>query len=140
MAVCLSGGLGFPHAAQAVRITRTRRVNATTTTMAKIERETAYLIVTLPHQDADAVALNRWARQEWTIENKSHWVRDMPMREDEQRARTGTGPAVFAALRNGAIGYHRTTGATNIARATPGAARRSSALVHNLTSTGTTTQ
>jgi predicted transposase YbfD/YdcC len=140
MTVTLPGGLGFPHAAQAVRITRTRRVNATTKTTGKTQRETAYLIVTLPHEDADAIALNRWARQEWTIENESHWVRDMTLREDEQRARTGTGPAVFAALRNGAIGYHRTTGATNIARATRGASRHSSALVHDLTSAGTTTQ
>lgn len=140
MTVHLPGGLGFPHAAQAVRITRTRRVNATTKTRAKTERETAYLIVTLPHEDADAAALNRWARQEWQIENKSHWIRDMTLREDEQRARTGTGPAVFAALRNGAIGYHRTNGATNIARATRQANRHSSALVHDLTSTGTTTQ
>src|SRR5262249_12131596 len=36
------GGLGFPHAAQAVRITRTRTVSGKTT------RETAYLIVTVP--------------------------------------------------------------------------------------------
>jgi hypothetical protein len=43
----------------------------------------------------------------------------MTLREDEQRTRTGTCPAVFAALRNGAIGYHRTNGATNIAHATP---------------------
>lgn len=98
------------------------------------------MIVTLPSEHAGAIDLNRWARQEWEIENKSHWVRDMTLREDEQRATTGTGPAVFAALRNGAIGYHRTTGATNIARATRGANRHSSTLVHDLTSPGPTTQ
>jgi hypothetical protein len=64
----------------------------------------------------------------------------MTLYEDEQHARTGTGPTVFTALRNGAIDYHHTTGALNITRATRGAARRPSALVHDLTSTGTTTQ
>jgi hypothetical protein len=39
-------------------------------------------------------------------------------REDLHQARTGTGPAVIATLRNTAIGWHRTHGATNIARAT----------------------
>jgi hypothetical protein len=42
LTVTLPGGLGFPHAAQAVRITRTRRVNETAKTTRKTERETAY--------------------------------------------------------------------------------------------------
>lgn len=145
--VTLPGGLGFPHADQAVRILRTRRVrdtptktDASTPTTFKTKRETAYLIVTLPHEQASPVDLNLWARLEWFIENKSHWVRDMTLREDEQRARTGNGPAVFAALRNTSIGYHRSNGAANIARATRGANRHSTNLVHTVTSTGATTQ
>jgi predicted transposase YbfD/YdcC len=130
----IGDGLLFPHAAQAVRITRTRIIDAKTT------RETAYLIVTLPFENAGPRELNTWARQEWHIENRLHWVRDMTLREDEQRATTGTGPAVFAALRNTAIGFHRTLGHTNIARATRHAARHTSDLIHAVTSTGTTTQ
>jgi hypothetical protein len=38
--------------------------------------------------------------------------------DDLHQARTGSGPAVMATLRNTAIGWHRITGATNIARAT----------------------
>jgi predicted transposase YbfD/YdcC len=132
--VATPGGLGFPHAAQAVRITRTRRTSSKTT------RETAYLIVTLPAGHARPAELNTWARLEWHIENKLHWVRDMTLREDEQRATTGNGPAVFAALRNTAIGYHHTNGATNIARATRRADRRSSDLIRAVTSTKDTTQ
>jgi predicted transposase YbfD/YdcC len=132
--VATPGGLGFPHAAQAVRITRTRRTHGKTT------RESAYLIVTLPAGHARPAELNIWARLEWHIENKLHWVRDMTLREDEQRATTGNGPAVFAALRNTAIGYHHTTGATNIARAVRRAGRHTSDLIHAATSTGTTTQ
>jgi hypothetical protein len=45
-------------------------------------------------------------------------VRDVTFREDLHQARTGTGPAILATLRNTAIGYHRTNGDTNIARAT----------------------
>nr|WP_269330496.1 NUDIX domain-containing protein [Kineosporia babensis] len=84
--------------------------------------------------------MNVWARQEWHIENRLHWVRDMTLREDEQRARTGRGPAVFAVLRNTAIGYHRTEGEPNIARATRRASRRPEALIQALTSSGATTQ
>lgn len=45
-------GLGFPHAAQAVRIIRTRRQAGQTT------RETAYLIVTLPAEHPQPEQLN----------------------------------------------------------------------------------
>jgi predicted transposase YbfD/YdcC len=132
--VATPAGLGFPHAAQAVRITRTRRMNDKTT------RETAYLIVTLPAQDAGPADLNLWARLEWHIENRLHWRRDVTLREDEQRATTGNGPAVFASLRSTAIGYHLSNGATNVARAIRSAGRHTSKLIHEVTSTGTTTQ
>jgi hypothetical protein len=46
-----------------------------------------------------------------------HHVRDVTPRRPEPSG-TGTGLAVIAALRNAAIGHHRITGATNIARAT----------------------
>jgi predicted transposase YbfD/YdcC len=59
-------GLGFPHAAQAVRITRTRTVRGKTT------RETAHLIVTLPAEAAQPTELADYARREWHIENKLH--------------------------------------------------------------------
>lgn len=124
--VNVPGGLGFPHAAQAVRITRTRTVHG------KVSRETAYLIVTLPAGQALPAELNRWARQEWLIENQLHFVRDTTFREDEHRARTGTGPAVFATLRNTAIGFHRLDGATNIARAARRAGRKATELLQKV--------
>jgi hypothetical protein len=81
-------------------------------------RETAYLTVSLPAGHATARDLQTWIRWHWHIENKLHHVRDVTFREDLHQARTGTGPAVIATLRNTAIGWHRTHGATNIARAT----------------------
>src|SRR5205085_421235 len=83
------GGISFPHAQQAVRITRTRTVNG------KTSRATAYLISSLPATDAQPADLQTWARQEWLIENTIHWVRDVTFREDQHQARTGTGPAIM---------------------------------------------
>lgn len=128
------GGLSFPHAQQAVRITRTRTIKGKTT------RETAYLTVSLPAEQAQPADLGTWARSEWHIENRLHHVRDVTLREDAHQARTGNGPAVFATLRNTSIGYHRTNGATNIARATRRANRRPHDLIDAVTRSNPTTQ
>ena len=84
--------------------------------------------------------LQIWIRRHWHIENMIHHVRDVTFREDLHQARTGTGPAVIATLRNIAIGYHRTAGATNIARATRQANRRSHDLIAVVTSSYPRTQ
>lgn len=128
------GGLGFPHAEQAVRITRTRMIKG------KTSRETAYLVVSLPAEHAQPDQLQDWARLEWHIENRLHWVRDVTLREDAHQARTGNGPAVAAVLRNTAIGYHRSNGETNIARATRRANRRPDDLIDAVTRSNPTTQ
>ena len=64
---------------------------------------------------ADAGQLLKWARGHWSIENRSHYVRDVTIGEDASRIRKGSGPEVMAAIRNAAIGFLRSTGATNIA-------------------------
>ncbi|GAA2917099.1 ISAs1 family transposase [Actinoplanes cyaneus] len=132
--VATPGGIGFPHAQQAVRIIRTRIVAGRTT------RETAYLTVSLPAGHAPARDLQAWIRRHWHIENRLHHVRDVTFREDLHQARTDNGPAVIATLRNTAIGWHRLNGATNIARATRQANRRSHDLITAVTSSYPTTQ
>lgn len=132
--VHLPGGIAFPHAAQAIRITRTRVVAGRTS------RETAYLTISLPAGHATARDLQTWIRRHWHIENRLHHVRDTTFREDQHQARTGNGPAVIATLRNTAIGWHRATGAANIARATRYANRRSHDLITAVTSCYPTTQ
>jgi predicted transposase YbfD/YdcC len=132
--VATPGGIGFPHAQQAARITRTRIVAGRTS------RETAYLTVSLPAGHATARDLQTWIRRHWHIENRLHHVRDVTFREDLHQARTGNGPAVIATLRNTAIAWHRTAGATNIARATRQANRRSHDLITAVTSSHPTTQ
>jgi predicted transposase YbfD/YdcC len=128
------GGIAFPHAQQAVRIIRTRTVDG------KTSRETSYLVTSLPATDAQPADLQKWARAEWLIENQVHNVRDVTFREDLHQARTGTGPAVMATLRNTAIGWHRINGEPNIARANRRADRRPRDLITEVTSSYTRTQ
>jgi predicted transposase YbfD/YdcC len=133
LTVTTPGGIAFPHAQQAVRITRTRTTNG------KTSRETAYYTVSLPAEHAQPIDLQQWARREWQIEALHH-IRDVTFREDLHQARTGTGPAVIATLRNTAIGFHHTNGDTNIARATRRANRRPHDLITAVTSNYPRTQ
>ena len=96
--------------------------------------------MSLPAEQAQPGDLQNWIRREWLIENWVHHVRDVTFREDLHQARTGSGPAVLAALRNTATGYHRTTSHANIARATRQANRRSHDLIHAVTSSYPNTQ
>ena len=116
--VTIAAGIGFPHAAQAIQITRrTRPVSARTGRRGKWRTETVYAITDLrPHQ-ARPDELAAWVRGHWQIENGLHWVRDVTFAEDLSQVRTGAAPQVMASLRNLAISLHRLAGATNIAAA-----------------------
>jgi predicted transposase YbfD/YdcC len=109
----LASGIGFPGAAQVLRLTRTRTVRST----GKRTRETVYAITSLTVADAGAEQIAAWLRGHWTIENRLHWVRDVDYDEDRSQIRTGSGPQVMATLRNTAIGLLRLAGHSNIAAA-----------------------
>lgn len=81
----------------------------------KISHETRYFITSVARAVADAGQLLKWARGHWSIENGSHYVRDVTMSEDSSRIRKRFGPQVMAALRNATIGFLRTMGQANIA-------------------------
>ena len=83
----------------------------------KTTRETCYFITSVSRAVGDAGQLLKWVRGHWSIENRSHYVRDVTMGEDSSRIRKRSGPQVVAALRNATISFLRTTGATNIAEA-----------------------
>ena len=83
----------------------------------KTTRETRYFITSVSRAVGDAGQLLKWVRGHWSIENRSHYVRDVTMGEDSSRIRKRSGPQVVAALRNATIGFLRTTSATNIAEA-----------------------
>lgn len=79
--------------------------------------EIVYGITSLRAEVASAATLLNIVRQHWTIENKSHWVRDVTFDEDRSQVRSGNIPQVMASLRNTAIGIMRLIGETNIAAA-----------------------
>ena len=114
--VTIAAGIEFPHATQAVQITRkTRPVRAGRT--GKWRTETVYAITDLAPHQARPDELAAWIRGHWQIENGLHWVRDVTFGEDLSQIRTGAAPQVMATLRNLAISLHRLAGATNIAAA-----------------------
>jgi hypothetical protein len=91
-------GLDFPHARQAIKITRWRQDTAT----GRASRQTVYAITSLTSADATTGDLARLAREQWSIEAHHH-VRDLTFREDAAASRTGSGPAlatIIAALKD----------------------------------------
>ena len=111
--VTVADGIMFPHAAQAIQVTRkVRKRNSR-----KWRTETVYAVTDLTADQARPDQLATWLRGHWCIENRLHWVRDVTFGEDLSQVRTGNGPQVMATLRNLAINLHRMAGATNIAKA-----------------------
>jgi predicted transposase YbfD/YdcC len=105
-------GLLFPHAAQAIQITRKTRPRRG----GRWKTVTVYAITSLHPHHATPGELATWIRQHWQIEALHH-IRDVTYREDASQVRTGSGPAVMAALRNLAISILKLCGWTNIAQA-----------------------
>jgi len=83
----------------------------------KARQEEVYGITSLSRERAAAEVVLGINREHWSIENKSHWVRDVTYDEDRSQVRKGSLPQVLAALRNTAIGLLRWSGESNIAAA-----------------------
>jgi predicted transposase YbfD/YdcC len=66
-------GLDFPHARQAIKITRWRQEAGT----GRATRQAVYAVTTLTSADATADGLARLVREHWSIEAHHH-VRDVP--------------------------------------------------------------
>jgi predicted transposase YbfD/YdcC len=86
--------LDFPHARQAIKITRWRKDTATGNT----SRETVYAVTSLTSAHASMHDLARLVREHWSIE-AHHYVRDVTFSEDASTSRTGSGPANLATIR-----------------------------------------
>ena len=74
-----------------------------------------YGITSLTPEEASAERLLALKRGHWSIENKSHWMRDTLLGEDAASVRCGSIPQVMAALRNTALSVFRFAGITRIA-------------------------
>lgn len=79
------------------RIERTREVAG------KTSCEVVYAVTSLSRERAGPAELLALARQHWAIENRLHWRRDVALREDASRIRSGAAPQALAALRNTAL-------------------------------------
>ena len=75
----LNDYLNWPGVAQVGQLESVVEQNGTVST------ETRYFITSAPRKLADASQLIRWARGHWSIENRSHYVRDVTFGEDASR-------------------------------------------------------
>jgi predicted transposase YbfD/YdcC len=79
--------------------------------------EWASALTSLTPAQADPERLLQIWRGQWPIENGRHDVREVTFGEDASQIRCGQGPAVFAALRNTALGLLRHAKQVTIAAA-----------------------
>jgi predicted transposase YbfD/YdcC len=84
-----------PHVAAIIEVERAVNHFQTATRQWKLSFETSFYLSNRP-VDADVAA--DAIRQHWGIENKSHYTRDVTMREDASRIRIN--PGIFARLRS----------------------------------------
>jgi len=103
-------GLDFPHATQAIRITR--RVQSLH--RRRWRTVTVYAVTNLAAAQASPARLADWIRGHWGI-GALHHIRDTTFAEDASQVRSGTAPRAMASLRNLAIGILRLHGDRNIA-------------------------
>ena len=87
-------GLDFPHARQALKITRWRQDAAA----GSATRQAVYAITSLTSADATTGDLARLVREHWSVEAHHH-VRDVTFGEDASASRTGSGPVNLATIR-----------------------------------------
>ena len=111
-AAAVAAGLAFPHAAQAIRLTRRIRPLEG----GKWRTVTVYAITSLNASQAAPAQLAAWIRGHWRIEALHH-IRDVSYGEDASQIRAGNGPQVMAALRNLVIGMLKLAGHASIAAA-----------------------
>lgn len=103
--------LTWPGAQQVFRVER----DTLLVKQQKPRHEVVYGITSLRPDQANAERLLALIRGHWTIENHSHWVRDVTFGEDASQVHKGTTPQMFAALRNATISLLRATGVSQIA-------------------------
>jgi predicted transposase YbfD/YdcC len=87
-------GLDFPHARQAIKITRWRQ----DTSAGRASRQTVYAVTSLTSAEATVQDLARLVREQWSIEAHHH-IRDLTFGEDSSTSRTGSGPVNLATIR-----------------------------------------
>lgn len=114
------GKTDFPYVAQAIRVYR----RFTDLGGKMLSEETSYYITSISGEKANNKRLLKLIRGHWSIENSSHYVRDVTFGEDRSQIRTGAGPRVMATLRNLATAILRFSGVKNISKGLRKAGRK----------------
>jgi predicted transposase YbfD/YdcC len=93
----------FPAVAQVLRRIRTTKQQAKTGKLAGrwvTSRTAEFLITSLSPQQVTLAQIARLRRWHWTIENVTHYPRDVSFGEDRGQVRVGSAPQALAAFRN----------------------------------------
>lgn len=110
----LNDYLDWPTVGQAGLIERTRIAKDTGQLLS--HEQVCFVTSLTPHR-ATPLHLLQINRGHWTIENKSHYVRDVSFNEDASRLRKGASAQVMAAFRNVTLTVLRRAGVTRIQEA-----------------------
>ena len=92
--------LSFPDVAQVIRRTRWVRNHRTQLESQHVE----YLVTSLCRRQVTLAQLGLVRRRHWTIENVTHYPRDVSFSEDRCHVHTGSAPQALAAFRNAVVG------------------------------------
>ena len=117
----------FPPAEQVARIIRRRTVTSwendghARTRVTRTGSETVCLVITMTARQASPGHIAVYIRNQWSIENRVHYVRDVTLREDSSQVKTGSRPRVLVSLRNLSTGLIRQSGHQQIAATLRGA-------------------
>lgn len=115
----------WPGLAQFIRLERTRTIDGEPRT------SVSFAITSLPPKRASPERLLDLCRGRWEIES-SFWVRDVVLREDHGRMRTGAAAFTTSHVRNAAINYLRARKVGPIAAALRENALNIERLLHEL--------
>ena len=103
-----------------------------TTVKGKTKTTVAYAITSHSVASSTVEQLLALWRDRWAIENRLFWVKDVTLREDHSRIRTGQAAFAMSIIRNASINYIRSSGHPSIAAAFRSNALRIPALLARL--------
>ena len=90
----LNGYLDWPDVGQVFRLRRSRKIKGKETV------EEVFGITSLPREKCSAKRLLQLVRSHWGIENRLFGTRDVTLKEDASRVRTGDAAENLATIRN----------------------------------------
>lgn len=109
----LKGYIDWPYVEQVFKLEREFKQLTT----GQVTQEVVYGVSSLSAAEADANQLLAITRRHWGIENGLHYRRDVTLREDRSRLRTGQAPHMIAAINNLVLGVMAHLGYTNAPQA-----------------------